>query len=504
MVHGFSRILFGVCVLALAGCAQIQVPRGPILLDASDMTVAMSFSRAAVNEDLRTLDETVRATVPDGASLPSAATIEAFLAERLAMLPEGASRRHVAALATELAGVYRSSHIYVLFPFENWNLDAGRGARTFDLQLSLAADGALRVDGKAVDSINGRAARDFVAWATNSYGQANRLSLPQRVRERGADMLWLWGLDAPFSVKFVDGSQETVAGALMTRRDHPLAGRSSGSGSEAASNAPFSLAIEGGVARLTVVRLDQRFESQWDALISRLRAGISAGEVNALVVDLRGNRGGAGRLSVRLLEVLAGAKVPTSGGKRWKRSQAYEAGLAEFVPPLLRLGPWRSAILGVDGVAALDSIPMNETRLFGGVAQPTLVPTLPADRVQVLIDQGTASSATQLARAVQYFGLGRLVGAPTANPTTELGEIAFFRLPNSQLVFASPSAEFLDVSGVRTEGPVMPDVLLCGANGEFAAHRAVDIALGVAAPDVRQIMGPVYQAAASEAQYCRQ
>jgi C-terminal processing protease CtpA/Prc len=225
--------------------------------------------------------------------------------------------------------------------------------------------------------------------------------------------------------------------------------------------------------------------------------------VRRLILDLRGNPGGSGRLSVGLLEALAGARLPTSGGKLWKRSREYEAGLADFVPPLLRLGPWRRAILGADGVATLDAIPWGETRLIGGVARPEITPVLPREAVDVLIDQGTGSSATQLARAIQVFRLGRLIGAPTSDGTTALGEIAFFRLPNSRLIFASPSAEFLDVSGERTEGPVMPDLLLCDGEGLFAAERALDLAMGLETPDVRQIESPAFRPEAVEADYCR-
>ncbi len=49
----------------------------------------------------------------------------------------------------------------------------------------------------------------------------------------------------------------------------------------------------------------------------------------------------------------------------------------------------------------------------------------------------------------------------------------------------------------------MPDILLCGSDGQFAADQALAIARGAAPPDIRQIAAPVFRHAASEADYCR-
>lgn len=495
-------VIAAMCCWTLAGCALAQVPRGPIMLDAPQEAVTATFDPAAALEDLRMIDETVREMVPDGTALPDESILAAERAALVAQLPSLASRRDVAAAAMERAGAYRSSHIYLLFPFENWNADAARGGRQFDRTLSVTTDGRLLIDERAVTTINGRSARDFLAWARKGYGQDNPLRLPQRLRDRAPEMLWLWGIDAPFRVAFADGTEASFPGAPMSQRNHPLGGRSPDDGPAQPATPPFLLQIEDSIARLTVERLDQRFEEQWNTLVTDLETGIRQGRIARLIIDLRGNRGGAGRLSERLLAMLAGVPVPTSGGKLWKRSRLYEDGLAGFVPPVLRLGPWRRAILGSGGVAALDSIPIGETRLFGSFARPAVAPIIPEGNISVLIDQDTGSSATQLARAVQFFRIGRLIGAPTGNPTTELGEIAFLRLPNSQLIFASPSAQFLDVSGEPTEGPVMPDILLCGATGQFAAERALEIALGSDPATIRQIMAPVFRPEYAETDYC--
>ncbi|WP_085338006.1 S41 family peptidase [Aquidulcibacter paucihalophilus] len=502
MIRGIRIAVIGLSVWAVAGVAMAKAPRGPILLDAPTKVVQAQISRGAALEDLRSLDQTIRAMVPDGALIPAQDETNAFLSRAASSLPATLSRRQMAAITMELAGSYSSSHIYLLFPFENWNLDADRGGRRLNRSVALAPDDALLIDNRPVQTINGRAATDFVDWVKGSYGRFNPLRLPQRVREGGAEMLWLWGIDGPFTIVFRDGSQEVIEGVAMSRREHPLASQSQPTSQTQTSQAPFSLLIEKTIARLDIETLDQRFVGEWEALMSELQAGIAQGKVTSLIVDLRGNRGGAGRLSVGLLKVLTGTDVPMSGGKRWKRSKAYEDGLAEFVPPLLRFAPWRRAILGADGVAALDSIPMGETRLFGSNGLPKVTSILPSNRVRILIDHNTGSSATQLARAIQFFKLGELIGAPTSSSTSELGEIAFFRLENSQLVFASPSAEFLDVSGQRTSGPVMPDVLVCGDNGLFEPGRALDVALNMNPPDVRQILKPVFQANASESDYC--
>lgn len=504
MGRGLKIAVIGLSLWVAAGAAVAKTPRGPILLDAPKKVVEAQIDKSAALEDLRLFVQTIRTTVPEGGLIPDPSETNTFLTQAASTLPAKLSRRQMAAVTMELAGSYSSSHIYLLFPFENWNQDVDRGSRKLNRPVALGADDSLLIDNRPVQTINGRAASDFIAWVKRSYGQHNPLRLPQRVREGGAEMLWLWGIDGPFTLVFRDGSQQVLEGEAMSRRDHPLASQSRTTNQTPLSQAPFSLLIENNVARLDVKVLDQRFFSEWDELMSQLQAEITQGKVTSLIVDLRGNRGGAGRLSARLLEVLTGTDVPMSGGKRWKRSKAYEDGLAEFVPPLLRFAPWRRAILGADGVAALDSIPMGETRLFGGKSLPKVTSVLPSNQVRVLIDHNTGSSATQLARAIQFFKLGELIGAPTSSPTSELGEIAFFRLKNSQLVFASPSAEFLDVSGERTLGPVMPDFLLCGDDGLFASDRALDVALRRNPPNVRQLSKPVFQATAAETDYCRE
>lgn len=502
MVRSLAAALLAALLSMSAGAACGQIPRGPILLDAPERAVTRTYDRTAILEDLRHLDGTVRATAPEGAPLPDGEVVEALIAREADALGPTASRRQIAAAAMRIAGAYRSSHIYVLTPHEDWTRAAEARSRQMDRAMSLGPNGSLRLDGREVERLNDRSAGDFVDWARASFDTHNPLRLPERFRERGAEMLWLWGLDGPFEAVFADGSRQVIEGRAMTARNHPLANRSSGDSAGTPPEAPFSLAVEDGVALLTVERLDQRFEAEWETMVGRLQEALGSSEVRRLIVDLRGNRGGSGRLSVRLLEALAGARLPTSGGKRWKRSREYEAGLADFVPPLLRLGPWRRAILGADGVATLDAIPWGETRLISGVAPPEITPALPREAVDVLIDQGTGSSATQLARAIQVFRLGRLIGAPTSDGTTALGEIAFFRLPNSRLIFASPSAEFLDVRGERTEGPVMPDLLLCHGEGLFAAERALDVATGLETPDLRRIEGVTFRPEAAEEDYC--
>ncbi|GBF56381.1 hypothetical protein PbB2_00036 [Candidatus Phycosocius bacilliformis] len=503
MDYGFKPVALGLFVLALAGSAGAQTPRGPILLDAPARIVEGQIDRRSAIDDLRALDQTIRATIPDGAPIPEISQTNAFIANIEAALPATISRREVAAAAMGLAGTYRSSHIYVMFPYENWNLDAARGGKRLDRPIALGSDGSLLIDNRPVERINGRPAADFVAWAKQSYSSYNPLDLPQRIRSRGPDMLWLWGIDGPFRLTFQDGAQMVIDGVTMSKRTHPLLSKSGGGKQDKRGNVPFSLVVDMNVARLTVGAFDQRYENEWGALLTQLRAALSQGKVTDIILDLRGNRGGAGRMTSQLLAVLTNKDVPLSGGKRWKRSKAYEDALAEFVPPLLRFTPWRRAILGADGVAALDSIPMEATRHFEGQGVSQFASILAPARVRVLMDQDTGSSATQLARAIQFFNLGILIGAPSSNPTTELGEIAFFRLKHSQLVFASPSAEFLDVSGKSTVGPVMPDIVLCGDTGLFAPQYALDVALNRNVPQVRQILNLSFRPDAGETDYCR-
>ena len=98
-------------------------------------------------------------------------------------------------------------------------------------------------------------------------------------------------------------------------------------------------------------------------------------------------------------------------------------------------------------MAALDASPIRRLIVdlrqnTGGTSLPFLSLVLPeitsrpklntADRLFVLIDEGTFSSGSGIAAAFRLETNATLVGMPTGGPLNAYGEVRSFLLPNSQ------------------------------------------------------------------------
>lgn len=499
-----SRVLSFLAALTLTACAT--PPAGPIMRDTPQARLARTFTASEIEADLRHLAATVRRTAPEGSLAISEADAAALVARQMTRLSHGGTRRDILPAAMRITGAHQSAHVYVVLPHEDWNRAAAAGERLIVEAMELRGDGLHLRDGRKVIAIGDHSAADFVAWHRDAYDTHNPLRRAARFRERSATALWAWGAprDAWLLVEAADGGTEKVEPATA-----PLEPRRSlfDRGDARGSSAPPRIGMTEGSRPGTIVLLaptfDPRSDGEWAAVVDALEARIAAGTVAHLVVDLRGNGGGTGRIGASLLQAIAGRQVAQSGGKRWRRSPEYEAAIAELVPIWLRWAPWRRRLLGEDGVATLDAIPIGGTATVGAPQDAFDAGLRARVRTTVLIDGAVASSATQFARAVQFHELGELVGAPTADSTSGLGEIAFFRMPNTGLVFASPSAEFVDLSGQPIDGPVMPDRLICASDTpsfapEFALEAATD------APNVRwrTMTEPAFRRDLGEADYC--
>lgn len=103
---------------------------------------------------------------------------------------------------------------------------------------------------------------------------------------------------------------------------------------------------------------------------------------------------------------------------------------------------------------------------------------------------------------MQAFGFAALYGAPAADNPAGLGEIAFFRMPHTRLIFAAPSAMFLDVAGNGADGPVMPDILICDADRQHFAPEFGDEAAAGADGAWTIRAAPAFGSDLDEADYC--
>ena len=179
-----------------------------------------------------------------------------------------------------------------------------------------------------------------------------------------------------------------------------------------------------------------------------------------IVVDLRGNGGGNSRLGDWLLDYLTDKPYRTFGGSYFKVSpeanRNFRYGRAN--PWLLRQIPYGPGIrLAFRRHPAERNLYVMQPRKR--LRNPRANPLRYAGPVYYVIDNGTYSSATALANAVEDYDLGTLIGQPTGNAPTEPGEVVKIVLPHSKHIVSLPSAYFIRASGDADNlEPTQPDV----------------------------------------------
>lgn len=326
------------CIAAAIATGCTSIPEGPIMQDAPARIVEQQFSADAIRADLTVLARTVRATAPEGYLAISEEEVAQLVEAEIAALSAGGDRRQAYAAALRIAAAFRSYHVYVLFPHEDWNAEAAGGGRVLGEDVLLTADGLSLSNGQRIERINGEPADRFVTWFRTRYDTHNPLRQAARMRESAASILWTYGAAAPLTFDLAGESVPYRAQeAPMRPRTHPLARGSGGAETAAALNAlPFRFDRTAGGVAIDVDVFDPRFEAQWNVSVASLSNAVRANQIERAVIDLRGNAGGSGRMARALAEALLQQPVPMSGGKIWRRSPEYESALAQFVPAWLR------------------------------------------------------------------------------------------------------------------------------------------------------------------------
>lgn len=181
---------------------------------------------------------------------------------------------------------------------------------------------------------------------------------------------------------------------------------------------------------------------------------LAAARPEALIIDLRGNAGGALPAAASLLGLLAPAPVDAGVflSRRWYgqgRSAPDAAALAQM-PPLATLDlAALSQALQTTGVARLR-IPASPAGAFRG-------------RLLVLIDGHTASTSEPVAWLLRQALGARLIGQRTAGAMLSSEALPLaggYRLRLPVADYLTPSGQRLDGHGVQPDLPVPPEQAL--------------------------------------------
>ncbi|WNJ17530.1 S41 family peptidase [Pontibacter sp. G13] len=168
---------------------------------------------------------------------------------------------------------------------------------------------------------------------------------------------------------------------------------------------------------------------------------------HTLIVDLRNNPGGTNTISDHLIAYLA--DVPFRFCSRFSvKTSAVTKAIWEDIHDD-DLAQLRSDILShEDGVIFDSNIPWvhprDDSTHFDG-------------DLYFLVNRYTYSQGTVVAAMAQDFGIGKVVGEPTADTPTTYGAIHQFKLPNTQISVNYPKALVIRPNGNENHIGIQPD-----------------------------------------------
>jgi hypothetical protein len=288
--------------------------------------------------------------------------------------------------------------------------------------------------------------------------------------------------DGRFSLELRDvrsGKLRTVSAAAVTRNERARRLRERYPGFGEAGEGQWSLRfLEDGSAHLRLPSFtvwDMKID--WRAFLADAFARMRARGNPGLIVDVRGNEGGADEVLVELARYLVWKPVELPGRRALVRYRKLPEDLSRH------LDTWDESFrdLGEDAVPAGDGF----FALRSAEGQPVrLEPGPDAYRgpIVLLVDAGNSSATFTLAAAMKDGGLATLVGQATGGSRRGLngGKIFFLRLPGSRIEVDLPVVATFPLDEQPDEG-VLPDVLvdptledvLGGRDAELEAARAV-------------------------------
>lgn len=179
-------------------------------------------------------------------------------------------------------------------------------------------------------------------------------------------------------------------------------------------------------------------------------------DVDTLIIDLRQNPGGDSSFSDHMLAWLADEPFAFASEFIVRSSAAAEAGnnarraanpggdnpISDAYTRLYKETPY-----GETFTLDLPAVPPREGERFEG-------------EVFALIDRNSYSQAVNVAASIQDYGIGTLVGEPTADFATTYGSVETFTLPQTGFTVQFPKAHIIRPSGDRVPGGVVPDLLI--------------------------------------------
>ena len=290
-------------------------------------------------------------------------------------------------------------------------------------------------------SINGRDTRSIIETLSTYYSGTG-------LRQKHAYLEWdfanalsqVLGMRSPFRVRFRNAADDQMGTAELA-----------GTSDVGPERQAFSYQRVSEKTLLFSYNAFDDEEGRFDDFLANLFQVATVEDIDALIIDLRRNQGGAAEFGDQVISYLTDQPFTQLTRVDVTVSDAVKEEFLSYVPGFLRWLPVQYMH------PFLRPLWTNET---GEIASIDFEPFAPDDAlvrfngdVYVLIGPGTMSSASLFAAAIKHYRLGTLVGENTGGFATMYGNIIDARLPNTGLKVWMPTS----VVYGQGEGPVAPD-----------------------------------------------
>jgi hypothetical protein len=250
-------------------------------------------------------------------------------------------------------------------------------------------------------------------------------ALRQRILELRFRELVMLNLDtgAPFALRLRsgDGVVRAVSGI--------------DSGAPVSETTPFDLTFLNSTAIMKVDTFEKEQDAEFASFVKESFARIASEKAARLIIDVRGNGGGAHEVSDRLLNYLTTERyTPMSA----VRARVTEENLSQ-IP-----GAKPGDVVAMPFAQWVEPDSSLEHR-FGG-------------EVIVLIGPATYSQGIVFSTTVQDYQIGLVAGEETAGKANQTAQVQHFQLPNTGFRVRAPLYVLTRSSGEETGAGVVPDI----------------------------------------------
>ncbi|MBU2604311.1 MAG: hypothetical protein KKC43_00250 [Alphaproteobacteria bacterium] len=210
----------------------------------------------------------------------------------------------------------------------------------------------------------------------------------------------------------------------------------------ASEAAPFDLLLVHSTAVMRIDTFERDYEAAFTAFLEESFARIESARATRLVIDLRGNGGGAHELSDRLLGYLTSERYTPMSAVRARVTEDNMGLIPGAEPGSVVAMPFAQWVEPVNSMG----------QLFDG-------------EVIILVGPATYSQAIVFSTIIQDFQLGSVAGEETEGRANQTAQVQHFELPRTGFNVRAPLYVLTRASGEESGAGVIPDIPWSNADG---------------------------------------